>query len=295
MIIQAPRGTVADLTPYRPAFDITGADIYPVSYPPGIARGAREHGHQRRRRRDAEDGRRRPGAKPVWMTLQIAWSGVDPAPTDPDVVPRFPTLPEERFMAYQAIVERRARAHLLRRAPDAGDAPDDAALGWNWTFWERVLRPLVAELASPDVAPGARRAERRGHVVSVGAQDVELVTRRTRQVPLRDRRAAGRRDEPRRLLAASRAGTTAADRERRGAVRVRAGAAAAADRRRPAGVPQDRRSADGGFRRLVRPARRARLSLPTMSGGRVPGADEESVELSGTRRSSAYCHGLRLA
>ena len=23
------------LTPYRPAFDITGADVYPVSYPPG--------------------------------------------------------------------------------------------------------------------------------------------------------------------------------------------------------------------------------------------------------------------
>src|SRR5919198_5735688 len=35
VIIQAPVGTVADLTPYRRAFDITGADIYPVAYPPG--------------------------------------------------------------------------------------------------------------------------------------------------------------------------------------------------------------------------------------------------------------------
>src|SRR5256884_1213704 len=39
VIIQAPRGTVADLTPYRPAFEITGADIYPVAYPPGQQAG----------------------------------------------------------------------------------------------------------------------------------------------------------------------------------------------------------------------------------------------------------------
>jgi hypothetical protein len=35
VIIQAPRGSAASLVPYRPAFDITGADIYPVAYPPG--------------------------------------------------------------------------------------------------------------------------------------------------------------------------------------------------------------------------------------------------------------------
>ena len=35
VIIQAPRSTVAQLTPYRPAFDITGADIFPIAYPPG--------------------------------------------------------------------------------------------------------------------------------------------------------------------------------------------------------------------------------------------------------------------
>ena len=35
VITQAPVGTAAQLVPYRPAFDITGADIYPVSYPPG--------------------------------------------------------------------------------------------------------------------------------------------------------------------------------------------------------------------------------------------------------------------
>jgi len=35
VIIQAPRSTVAQLTPYRPTFDISGADIFPIAYPPG--------------------------------------------------------------------------------------------------------------------------------------------------------------------------------------------------------------------------------------------------------------------
>ena len=36
------------------------------------------------------------------MTLQIAWSGVAPSHDKPELVPRFPTLQAERFMAYQA-------------------------------------------------------------------------------------------------------------------------------------------------------------------------------------------------
>ena len=44
------------------------------------------------------------GTKPFWMTLQIAWSGVIPTDTKPDLVPRFPTFADLRFMAYQAIV-----------------------------------------------------------------------------------------------------------------------------------------------------------------------------------------------
>ena len=74
VIIQAPRSTVAQLSPYRPAFDITGTDIFPLAYPPG------EHsdlpnkdisvvGDMTRKMVPAA------GGKPVWMTLQIAWSG----------------------------------------------------------------------------------------------------------------------------------------------------------------------------------------------------------------------------
>ncbi len=55
VIIQAPRGTVADLVPYRPAFDITGADIYPISYPPGIHADTANPDITARRRHDAQD------------------------------------------------------------------------------------------------------------------------------------------------------------------------------------------------------------------------------------------------
>ena len=175
VIVQAPIGTVAQLSLYRPAFDITGADVYPVSYPPGI--------HTRTANRDINvvgDVTRKmvnaAGGKPVWMTLQIAWSGVAPSTQHPGVVPRFPTLQAERFMAYQAIVNG-ARGlvffggHLTQVAP-----PEDAAAGWNWTFWNEVLRPLVAELTSAAVAP-ALVAPNAKAAVKPSTVDVELVTR----------------------------------------------------------------------------------------------------------------------
>jgi hypothetical protein len=175
VITQAPIGTVAQLSPYRKAFDITGADVYPVSYPPGA--------HTRTGNRDISvvgDVTRKmiraAGAKPVWMTLQIAWGGVAPSKQRPGVVPRFPTLQAERFMAYQAIVSG-ARGlvffggHLTQVA-----TPADAAAGWNWTFWNEVLRPLVAELTSAAVAP-ALVAPNAKVAVKPSTPDVELVAR----------------------------------------------------------------------------------------------------------------------
>lgn len=175
VITQAPVGTLAQLEPYRPAFDITGADIYPVSYPPGkhAGRGNRDIdvvGTVTRKMVQAAAG------KPVWMTLQVAWSGVIPSQQHPNNVPRFPTLTQERFMAYQAIVHG-ARGlsffggHLTQIA-----RPADAELGWNWTFWNQVLQPLLGELTSDSIAPAliapnARRA------VKTRAAGVELLTR----------------------------------------------------------------------------------------------------------------------
>jgi hypothetical protein len=116
------------------------------------------------------------GGKPVWMTLQIAWSGVAPSKQRPHLVPRFPTLQAERFMAYQAIVAG-ARGlvffggHLTQVAP-----PADAELGWNWTFWQEVLRPLVSELSSAAVRPALTAAAAKIRVrASTG--DLELSAR----------------------------------------------------------------------------------------------------------------------
>ncbi len=175
VITQAPLGTAAQLAPYRPAFDITGADIYPVSYPPGKHAGGRNRdigivGSITRKMVKAA------GGKPVWMTLQIAWSGVVASEQHPGNVPLFPTLSQERFMAYQAIVNgARGLAffggHLTQIA-----RPADAQAGWNWTFWERVLRPLVEELTSSAVAP-ALVAPDAPKAVKASTKDVELVTR----------------------------------------------------------------------------------------------------------------------
>jgi hypothetical protein len=175
VITQAPVGTAAQLVPYRPAFDITGADIYPVSYPPGKHAGGRNRdigvvGDVTRKMVRAA------GGKPVWMTLQIAWSGVIPSDQHPGNVPRFPTLSQERFMAYQAIANgARGLAffggHLTRIA-----RPADVQAGWNWTFWNRVLRPLFEELTSSAVAPALVAPDARSRV-KASTKDVELVTR----------------------------------------------------------------------------------------------------------------------
>jgi hypothetical protein len=175
VITQAPIGTVAQLSPYRKAFDVTGADVYPVSYPPGA--------HTQTANRDISvvgDVTRKlikaAGTKPVWMTLQVAWSGVAPSKQRPGLVPRFPTLQAERFMAYQAIANG-ARGlvffggHLTQVA-----TPEDAAAGWNWTFWDEVLRPLVAELRSGAVRPALVAPDAKA-AVKASTADVELVVR----------------------------------------------------------------------------------------------------------------------
>jgi hypothetical protein len=171
VIIQAPRGTAAALKKYVPTFDITGADIYPVAYPPGT--------HAATANKDVSvvgDVTRKmvasAGGKPVWTTLQIAWSGVLP----PAHVPRFPSLLEERFMAYQAIVAGARGLAFFGGHLTEVMRPADATSGWNWAFWETTLRPLVAELSSTAVGP-ALVAPASTHTVRADASDVAVATR----------------------------------------------------------------------------------------------------------------------
>ncbi len=178
VVVQAPRGPAAALDKYRPAFDITGCDIYPVSYPPQVHSDSKNKelsvvGELTRKTRQAA------GTKPFWMTLQVAWTGVLPTQQRPHVVPRFPSYPEERFMAYEAIVNgARGLVFFGGHLTDVM-TPEDAASGWNWTFWRRVLRPVVSELASPDLRPALLAPNAPDRVVtSPRTNDVELVARR---------------------------------------------------------------------------------------------------------------------
>jgi hypothetical protein len=140
-VVQAPRGTIETLRPYDRTYDILGCDIYPISYPPGIhSLGKNKEmsmvGDYTRKMREIA------GPKPVWMTLQIAWSGV----VKPGKTLRMPTFPQERFMTYEAIINgARGLVYFGGNLPQAW-TPDDAKLGWNWSFWERALRPVLDEI-----------------------------------------------------------------------------------------------------------------------------------------------------
>jgi hypothetical protein len=185
VIIQAPRAkvkgpqgkkiekplTVGLLRDYAAAGDIHGVDIYPISHPPGW--------HAERPNKDisvvgdlADILVQSAPGKEHWMTLQIAWSGVLP----PKFVPILPTLKEERFMAYQAIIA--GARGLIFFGGDLKQvmSPEDAKAGWNWTFWHRVLKPVVTELNSDSVGP-ALVAPPAPVNVKANADDIRLTAR----------------------------------------------------------------------------------------------------------------------
>jgi hypothetical protein len=180
VIVQAPRSPVSDLQPYRPAYDITGVDIFPIAYPPAQHSDSPNRdisivGDMAKKMAEASVG------KPVWLTLQIAWTGTVRSKTNPNVVPCFPTLKEERFMAYQAIVNGARGLMFFGGHLTQVCTPEDAQAGWNWTYWQQVLRPLVAELASPELQPALLSTNARTLTVTThtaGVTDMEVVTRR---------------------------------------------------------------------------------------------------------------------
>ncbi len=142
-ITQAPRGAIESLKRYDPFYDIGAIDIYPIGYPPGM------HSHLPNKNisvvgdyaqwlREITGGR-----KPFWMVLQICWSGV----IKPGRTLRFPTFPEERYMTYQSIINGARGLVYFGGNVEAGMNERDQKLGWNWTFYGRVLKPLLQELS----------------------------------------------------------------------------------------------------------------------------------------------------
>jgi hypothetical protein len=140
--IQAPVGQASALVPYAAVTDLQGVDVYPVRY-------GKPHpdlhtvGRWTSLLRSVTPG----GA--VTTTIQVchgkAW--------DRKGSGRFvvPTLRQERFMAYDAIINgARAIMFFGARNRHCFTALDER-FGWNWTFWYAVVKPLLRELA-----PGGR-------------------------------------------------------------------------------------------------------------------------------------------
>jgi hypothetical protein len=118
-------------------------------------------------------GRTVEGKKPFWMTLQIAFSGT----VKPGKTLRFPTFPEQRFMAYQAIINgARGLVYFGGQLPMTLNERD-TALGWNWTYWDTVLRRVIEEVGdhSP-LKPALVAPESRLPVRSAGP-GIELLVR----------------------------------------------------------------------------------------------------------------------
>jgi hypothetical protein len=184
VLIEAPRGpspnpqshdtplTVSAVRPYAAACDVHGVDIYPLSKPPGLHAGGPPVntdisvvGDVTRIVRAASPG------KATWTTLQIAWSGV--VPPHPVV---FPTLPQSRFMAWDAIVAGARGLFFFGGQIKAVMNAADRARGWNWTYWQRVLHPLLQELTDAAHSP-ALTAPVSSHVIRASAADVRVSAR----------------------------------------------------------------------------------------------------------------------
>ena len=189
VLIQAPRGpapapgsrdtpvTAAVLKPYAAACDIHGIDIYPVSRPPGAHAGGPPVNTDISVVGDMTRLiARATGRRAIWTTLQIAWSGV--FPPHPIV---FPNLPQARFMAYDAILAGARGLFFFGGQFKQVMNDRDRKLGWNWTYWNRVQRPLLQELTDPEHMH-ALTAPTSAHKVKAGAPDVAVGARETNGV-----------------------------------------------------------------------------------------------------------------
>ena len=165
--IEAPRGTAADLAPYSNVTDVHGVDIYPVTIAhlpsPNLAAVGKW---------TATLASISPLA-PVWTTIQICASGSVDKTTGGYVLPTFQ---QERYMAYDAIVNG-ARALTFYGGDNKGCfSGSDATYGWNWSFWQNVLEPLVKQLsASSPIAPALVNAAKAPHVTTGGTGTETLV------------------------------------------------------------------------------------------------------------------------
>ena len=168
--IEAPRGTVADLAPYSSVTDVHGVDIYPVSL------AHPDPNLQAVGKWTATLASISP-TSPVWTTIQVCASGAFDKSTGNYVVP---TYQQERYMAYDAILNG-AKALTFFGGNNSGCfSAGDGTYGWNWSFWQTVLEPIVKQLsASSAIAPALVNAAKAPHVTTLGSGTETMVRQGT--------------------------------------------------------------------------------------------------------------------
>jgi hypothetical protein len=196
-IAQAPRDTIEIMKAYDRAYDCTGLDIYPIAYPPG------NHSPLPNKNISMVGDWTKwmitvaGGKKPVWMVLQIAWSGV--AREEKEVTNkkgkthlqegatlRFPTFPEERYMTYETIINGARGVQYFGGSLPMTLNERDKPLEWNWTFWQKVLRPVIEEIGTKSplypalVAPNSKlpvKVKATGKAAALAANELEYCLR----------------------------------------------------------------------------------------------------------------------
>jgi hypothetical protein len=89
----------------------------------------------------------------------------------------FPTLQQARFMAYDAIVSGARGLFFFGGQFKQVMNDTDKQLGWNWTYWREVQRPLLVELGdAPHTA--ALTAPLAQTPIKADAVDIGVSTRR---------------------------------------------------------------------------------------------------------------------
>ncbi len=157
--IEAPRGTAADLAPYSSVTDVHGVDIYPVTVR-HTSPNLQAVGNWTATLASIAP------LQPVWTTIQICASGSSDPATGNFVLP---TYQQERYMAYDAILNGAKALTFYGGNNTHCFSGSDATYGWNWSFWQSVLEPLVQQLsASSTLAPALVNTAKAPHVTSGG-------------------------------------------------------------------------------------------------------------------------------
>ena len=165
LTVQAPKGSVGDLAPYSAVTDFHGVDVYPVrlkTNDPDLHAVGRWTSVIRRA--TPNEG--------VFMTLQICFTGAWHGSTYV-----LPTRRQERYMVYDAIMHG-ARGLIFYGGHDECLSDRDRALGWNWTFWNGVLKGVLRELGPGTALNEVLAGRASGVGVHVNDRSTRVISRR---------------------------------------------------------------------------------------------------------------------